>query len=296
MSKLLEFQEHLVKLKKIVAVVGEGLSALSGLEISWGSQGLWKNFNMIDLATPDAFHIDPGLVWQYYSWRRANALKAKPNRGHKALRQLLKLDGVDFLTITQTIDGLSSRSGHNRQKLLELHGSLFDLKCTSFMCNYVERDNFEHPLTAALQETEEYVKPSEVSPNASPTFTPVKEIDPKDLPQCPICRDGLLLRPGVVWFGESLPLRSIGCADSFLETGNVPDLVLVIGTSGTAYPANSYVDRVKLKGGKVAVFNTDIDEEVSQGNVPGTWGFKGDAAQWLPIALRPLIGELERIE
>lgn len=315
MSKhLAEFQEHLLKSKKIVALVGAGLSVSSGLPTFRGSQGLWKNYNQIDLATPDAFYVDPGLVWQFYSWRRYGALKAIPNRGHLALSKLSKMSkncktnddeteklDIEYATITQNVDGLLTRSGHCKLNLFEMHGSLFDLKCTSFVCNYVDRNNFKHPLTPALKNSEyEYDLKSRKRKNEihdedvtlSPQFTPVKEIPEEDLPQCPICKDGSLLRPGVVWFGESLPLRIIDQIDNYIELDAPVDLILVIGTSGTVYPANSYVDRIKLKGGKVAVFNTDIEPEVLNGKIESTWGFKGDAAELLPMALEPLIGEI----
>lgn len=325
-SQLAEFQEHLRQSKRIVALVGAGLSVSSGLPTFRGSQGLWKNFNMIDLATPDAFYIDPGLVWQFYSWRRINALKALPNKGHVALSKLSKLSGhtvdnrkFEYITITQNVDGLLSRSGHLKENLYEIHGSLFALKCTSFMCNYVDRDNFQNPLTTALADTEYEYRPKVRADNGqelptisltleetcpsnhgeslstftSPHFNPVKEIPESELPQCPVCRDGSLLRPDIVWFGESLPLRMIDQIDNFIELDDNVDLVLVIGTSGTVYPANSYVDRIKLKGGKVAIFNTDIDSEVVAGNVKDTWGFLGDAAELLPIALEPLIGDID---
>lgn len=310
MSKqLVEFQDHLRQSKKIVALVGAGLSVSSGLPTFRGSQGLWKNFNMIDLATPDAFYIDPGLVWQFYSWRRINALKARPNNGHKALAKLAKLSeenhNFQFITITQNVDGLLIRAGHPKNSLYEIHGSLFDLKCTSFMCNYVEHDNFNNPLTPALNDTEyefnntnrkrklldETTAKTDDDKLLSPQFTPIKQISESDLPQCPVCDDGSLLRPGVVWFGESLPLKVIDSIDNFIESDFI-DLILVIGTSGTVYPANSYVERVKLKGGKVAIFNTDIEESILAGKEEGVWGFKGDAAELLPLALKPLIGEL----
>ena len=100
------------------------------------------------------------------------------------------------------------------------------------------------------------------------------------------------MRPGVVWFGESLPLNLITEIDSFVELDPSVDLILVIGTSGTVYPANTYVERVRLKGGKVAIFNTDIEDNILNGKVEDTWGFKGDAAELLPIALKPLIGDI----
>lgn len=282
---LAEFQAHLASLKRILALVGAGLSALSGLPTFRGSQGLWKNFNMIDLATPDSFYIDPGLVWQFYSWRRQVALHAQPNRGHYALAKLSHTHS-DFITITQNVDGLLTRAHHDPDRLLELHGSLFELRCTGFTCNYVEKDNFKHPLTPQLAGTEQET----VATEGSPQFTPVKLLAERELPLCPVC--GELLRPGVVWFGELLPMMAIDKIDNFLQQGKV-DLILVVGTSGTVYPANSYVERVRLQGGKVAIFNTDIEPAVLAGKVPQTWGFLGDAAEMLPTALRTVIGDVE---
>lgn len=301
-SHLAEFQECLRTSTRIVALVGAGLSASLGLATFRGSQGLWKNFNMIDLATPDAFYIDPGLVWQFYLWRRHQLLIAQPNAGHVALARLSRLASKRTLTITQNVDGLLARAGHDPRTLHEIHGSLFELRCTSFTCTHVERDNDEDPLTPALAVEEEYVTrsgatpekesdldPERDTPSTSPQFSPTKELGVDELPQCPVCLS--LMRPGVVWFGESLPLRVLDRIDTFLEAGPV-DLILVIGTSGTVYPANSYVDLVRQRGGSVAIFNTDIDAAVLQGKVPKTWGFQGDAAEWIPRALGPAIADV----
>lgn len=277
-----EFQECLRNLKRIVALVGAGLSASSGLPVFRGSQGLWKNFNMIDLATPDAFYIDPGLVWQFYAWRRHVALQAQPNAGHKALAALSHDKSREFLTITQNVDGLLARAGHRQRQLYEIHGSLFELRCTSFTCTHREK-NYEDPLTEALAQEEEFDREADMDTGKLPQFTPTKELLGEELPLCPVC--GTLMRPGVVWFGESLPLRALDGIDNFLESGPV-DLILVIGTSGTVYPANGYVERVRQLGGKVAIFNTDIEAEVLAGQVADTWGFQGDAAVTLPEMLQ----------
>lgn len=285
MSQLLEFQECFRNAKRIVALVGAGLSASSGLPTFRGSQGLWKNFNMIDLATPDAFYADPGLVWQFYSWRRHQALQAQPNAGHFALAKLSNDSEKDFITISQNVDGLLTRAGHCKDKLHEIHGSLFELRCTSFTCTYYERRNFTDPLTKALTTDdgdESFQLLDSVEADEDSSFTAPKPLAIDDLPKCPVC--DTLMRPGVVWFGESLSLRTLDGIDEFLQAGPV-DLILVIGTSGTVYPANSYVDMVKRRGGAVAVFNTDIDQEILDGSVEKTWGFLGDAAEWLPIAL-----------
>lgn len=315
-SDLESFHDYLLQANNILAVVGAGLSASSGLSTSRGAGGIWRNFSPIDLATPDAFHFDPGLVWQFYSARRYNALKAKPNRGHYALAELSKRRNGKFLTLTQNVDGLSTRAGHDKDTLLELHGSLFTLKCTNFFCNYIDQDNRQHPLTPALEgsedefpkkrklndqndkeESRKRAKTDDVlertkshtsiaSTGSSPDIKPVQSIPEKDLPHCPECKEGLL-RPGVVWFGESLPLKAVDTADEFLINNKI-DLVLVIGTSGTVWPAMGYVERVQKRGGKVAVFNTEIDME--QIKKDKNWGFIGDASKWLPIALEPIIG------
>lgn len=281
MSQLLEFQECFRKATRIVALVGTGLSASSGLPTFRGSQGLWKNFNMIDLATPDAFYIDPGLVWQFYSWRRHQALRAQPNSGHMALAKLSHNLEKDFITITQNVDGLLTRAGHAKDNLHEIHGSLFELRCTSFTCTYFERNNFKDPLTNSLRvDDDPFV--SDADELEQPSFAAPKALSLADLPKCPVCET--LMRPGVVWFGESLSLRTLDDIDIFLQAGPV-DLILVIGTSGTVYPANSYVDMVRSRGGAVAIFNTDIEREILEGRVANTWGFLGDAAEWLPKAL-----------
>jgi NAD-dependent deacetylase sirtuin 5 len=101
---LASFQEHLQKSTRILALLGAGLSAASGLPTFRGAGGMWKNHVSTDLATPEAFSEDPGLVWQFYSYRRHMALQAKPNPAHFALAELArKKEG--FLTLSQNVDG-----------------------------------------------------------------------------------------------------------------------------------------------------------------------------------------------
>ncbi|KAK9247772.1 DHS-like NAD/FAD-binding domain-containing protein [Lipomyces tetrasporus] len=287
-TSLASFHAYLRSSKRILALVGAGLSASSGLPTFRGTGGLWRNHDAMELATPEAFSNDPSLVWQFYSARRAAALRAMPNKAHYALAELAKCM-PEFLTLTQNVDGLSTRANHPTNQLLHLHGSLFSLKCTSFYCDFQEDNNYTHPLTPALA-------------IASEVSAPYTHIQQADLPHCPKCNTGLL-RPGVVWFGESLPWHVVQAADDFISSGKV-DLILVIGTSGTVYPAAGYVDRIRMQGGKVAVFNIDIDESDSEDELSETestgsyanrtkWTFEGDAADWVPIALEPLVGHIE---
>lgn len=256
-----------------LTAVGAGLSATSGLPTFRGTGGLWKDFDAMDLATPEAFLADPSLVWQFYAARRSAALKAKPNSGHYALAELAKRHGGRFLALTQNVDGLSARANHPQESLLHLHGDLFTLKCTSFLCSYKEENNFDNPLTPALADCD--IKDE------------VKNIPVSDLPTCPSCKTGLL-RPGVVWFGEPLPLSVVTKAEEFI-TSNEVDLILVIGTSGLVWPAAGYIQQVAMRGGKVAVFNIEPPETEE---IDG-WVFTGDAAEWLPKALEPIIGKVK---
>ena len=98
------FGEHLTRSTRILALLGAGLSASSGLPTFRGAGGLWRNHDAVALATPEAFDEDPALVWQFYSYRRHMALNANPNKAHYALAELAKKN-KHFLTLSQNVDG-----------------------------------------------------------------------------------------------------------------------------------------------------------------------------------------------
>lgn len=101
---LADFHTHVKSSKRILALLGAGLSASSGLPTFRGAGGLWRTHDAIELATPEAFDEHPGLVWQFYNYRRHMALKAKPNAAHYALSELArKVEG--FKTLSQNVDG-----------------------------------------------------------------------------------------------------------------------------------------------------------------------------------------------
>lgn len=144
------FAAHLLKSKRIVAVLGAGLSASSGLPTFRGAGGLWRNYDATVLATPNAFRNDPGLVWQFYSYRRHMAMNAKPNPAHYALAELSRRN-PQFLTLSQNVDNLSPRAGHPEEQLKLLHGNLFDVKCwDERRCGYVQKGNMADPIVPAL--------------------------------------------------------------------------------------------------------------------------------------------------
>lgn len=98
------FSEYLKGCNRILALLGAGLSASSGLPTFRGAGGLWRSYEAEDLATPEAFEANPDLVWQFYSYRRHMALKAKPNPAHYALAELAKRK-KDFIALSQNVDG-----------------------------------------------------------------------------------------------------------------------------------------------------------------------------------------------
>jgi NAD-dependent deacetylase len=150
--------------------------------------GLWARHRPEDLATPEAFERNPGMVWAWYRMRREAALAAEPNPAHVALARLETLV-PRFTLITQNVDGLHRRAGS--RNVVELHGDLTRSRCS--------REG------AVVERWEE----------------PAEGGEP---PRCERC--GAYLRPDVVWFGEQLPEQALHLAwgavydcDVFLTVG-----------------------------------------------------------------------------
>lgn len=268
----ISFARHLHTSTRILALLGAGLSAASGIPTFRGAGGFWRNHDATKLATPEAFHKDPSLIWQFYEERRQKALEAKPNKAHLVLTELAKAK-PGFLAITQNIDGLSERAGMKAENLVVMHGSLHEIKCSGVKCDY-----------GAKMEDDEIRKMVE---NAAPGF-------PKDkLPRCPECSS--LLRPAVVWFGEPIPESSRDRIHDWLDEVSKVDLMLVIGTSAVVYPAAAYIHAARVQGARIAVFNMEPPSEQDQEN-PVTrlrdedWFFQGDASEILPDVLKETIG------
>lgn len=111
--------------KKIVVFTGAGISAESGLKTFRDSGGLWEEYKIEDVATPEAWERDPELVLTFYNIRLRQVINAKPNAAHYAIVELEKK--YDVQIITQNIDDLHERAGS--KKVLHLHGEI--TKCRS---------------------------------------------------------------------------------------------------------------------------------------------------------------------
>ena len=123
-------------MKNIVVFTGAGISAESGLGTFRDSGGLWDEYKIEEVASPEAFQSNPKLVLDFYNLRRRQPLKTKPNQAHHALNRLRTKFNLSI--ITQNIDDLHERSGS--ENVLHLHGKLresknFRLLCFSFVRN-----------------------------------------------------------------------------------------------------------------------------------------------------------------
>ena len=112
--------------KKIVVFTGAGISAESGLKTFRDSGGLWEEYNVMDVATPEAWQKDPALVLEFYNKRRKQVIESEPNEAHYALVKLEKK--YDVHIITQNIDNLHERAGS--KKVLHLHGEIVKSRST----------------------------------------------------------------------------------------------------------------------------------------------------------------------
>ncbi|MDT8323174.1 MAG: NAD-dependent deacylase [Bacteroidota bacterium] len=206
--------EHMLSTARhCVVLTGAGVSAESGVPTFRSAGGLWKNHNPQDLATPEAFSADPALVWSWYSWRRRTVRGVDPNPGHYALAEAATL--FPRLTlITQNVDNLHQRAGSTG--VLELHGNIEHCRCSRCTAPY-------HGDRAPPTDEVQY------------------------------CACGGPLRPGVVWFGEGLPMDMLDAAQ---QAARNCDLFLSVGTSALVYPAAMLPLLARQAGAYVVEINT----------------------------------------
>jgi NAD-dependent deacetylase len=232
--------------KHLVVLTGAGVSAESGIATFRDAlTGLWENYDAETLASEDGFLADPALVWGWYEWRRNKVLQSNPNPAHVAIAKLATAV-PKFTLVTQNVDDLHERAGS--QNVLHLHGSLHHPRCLN--CN----TPYELPVESTQQEVQ--LKESRIEP-----------------PKCLLC-DGDI-RPGVVWFGESLPVDSW---EDSVEACEQCDVMLIVGTSAAVYPAAS-LPHIANKNGATVV---QVNPMVTSFNAIATYNFHGKAGEILP--------------
>lgn len=204
----------------VTACTGAGMSAESGVPtFRDGESGLWSRYDFAELATPAAWERDPALVWAWYRWRAREVSAAQPNPGHIALAAIGSQRHV--AVVTQNVDDLHERAGSSR--VSHLHGSLFAPRCKHCGTPYL---GAMEPVTG----TELRCPP----------------------PTCMHCLSEI--RPGIVWFGEPLPMDTWRAAEAAVLGS---DIVLVIGTSSLVHPAASLPESALAHGIPVIEINPD---------------------------------------
>ena len=178
-------------MKKIVVFTGAGISAESGLKTFRDADGLWAEYRIEDVCTPEALARNRALVVEFYNMRRRELAKCEPNAAHRAVADLEQWFDVEV--VTQNVDDLHERAGSSR--ITHLHGELGKLR------------SMRNPdLIVDLEGTEQGLE------DRGP--------------------DGALLRPHIVFFGESVPMFDRAC-----EIAATADIMVVVGTSLAVYPA-----------------------------------------------------------
>jgi len=124
---------------KIVVLTGAGISAESGIKTFRETGGLWENYKIEDVATPEGFYANPELVYAFYNERRKQAKACEPNRGHHALVELESMFDGDFTLITQNVDDLHEKAG--TKNLIHMHGELFKTRCVECSAVYTWHDD-----------------------------------------------------------------------------------------------------------------------------------------------------------
>ncbi|QBJ97857.1 NAD-dependent deacylase [Rhodococcus sp. ABRD24] len=236
--------------RRVVVFSGAGMSAESGVPTFRDAQtGLWERFDPTELATPEAWDRDSALVWAWYQWRTGLVRRVAPHAGHRAVAEWA--DRTRMTVVTQNVDDLHERAGSPTHTVAHLHGSLFAPRCRDCGAPF----------------------PSDGGVDVEPT-------GPLSPPECSSCRGQV--RPGVVWFGESLPDDAWTRATAAAEDC---DLMVVVGTSAMVYPAAGLPLRAARTGAAIVEINpeaTGLSEHVHH-----TW--RTTAAVGLP-ALVAAIG------
>ena len=224
---------------RMTVLTGAGVSAASGVPTFRGADGLWKNFRPETLATAEAFGRDPKLVWEWYAWRRGLIAACEPNPAHRVLAEWSK-HFPNFRLITQNVDGLHERAGTSH--IIRLHGSIWEVSCWRACANSPKRWRDETLSFAELP------------------------------PKCPDC--GGMVRPGVVWFGETLESDVVQQASEATEC----DVFIIVGTSAIVYPAAGFITAARQNG----AFTVEINPEATAATRTVDLALTGVAEELLP--------------
>lgn len=216
-----------MRYRQIVVLTGAGISAESGIRTFRDQNGLWEDHRIEDVASPEGFQRNPGLVYEFYNLRRQQLLDPalEPNAAHLMLAEFeaehLRRGGR-FTLITQNVDNLHQRAGSRH--VIPMHGQLQSALC--------QLSGLSHTWIGDLTAAD----------------------------RCCCCPTPQPLRPDIVWFGE-VPYQLDQCFDAL----SAADLFVSIGTSGKVYPAAGFMDVAQQAGAVTVELNleptrSDVDQ------------------------------------
>ncbi len=229
---------------KIVVFTGAGVSADSGISTFRDADGLWANYRIEDVCTPEALVRNRAQVIEFYNIRRRELFAVEPNSAHRAIAELER--HFDVEVVTQNVDNLHERAGSTR--VTHLHGELMKLRSERNPELIVPIEGWEQKMDARAE-------------------------------------DGALLRPHIVFFGESVPMF-----DEATRIAASADVMIVVGTSLAVYPAASLV-RYARAGVPVYVVDPG-NPDVAMIRNPLTH-IKARAAEGMPALAEQLISEFK---
>lgn len=154
-------------MSKIFVLSGAGLSAQSGLKTFRDHDGMWENYDVMEVCSVDGWQKDRQKVTQFYNTRRKDLQDKKPNKMHHFLASLENKYKNDFIHMTQNVDDLCEKAGN--KKVIHLHGTLRDLRCEDCLVTwdigYNEQKNDECPRCASKNVRHNVVMFGEMAPN-----------------------------------------------------------------------------------------------------------------------------------
>ena len=248
----------LTKDARITVLTGAGVSAASGVPTFRGADGLWKNFRPEALATAEAFGRDPKLVWEWYAWRRFRLAACDPNPAHRVLAEW-GIRFPNFKLITQNVDGLHERASASAMAtagqageppIINLHGSIWEVSCWQGCAKSPKRWRDETLSFAEIP------------------------------PLCPHCRGPI--RPGVIWFGETLDPAVVRQAAKAAEC----DVFITVGTSAVVYPAAGFIGAARQHG----AYTVEINPEATPATNTVDLALTGGAEKLLPYIDQQITG------
>ena len=217
---------------KIVFFTGAGMSAESGVPTYRGRGGIWNEYKWEEYACESAFRSNPGLVLDFHELRRIEALKSKPHNGHFIINEIEHVI-KNTKIITQNIDGMHQRA--NSTNVLELHGSLWKMRCENEGTVYEDLDGGKY--------SSRY------------------------------CDCGNILRPDIIWFQDMLKgkviqraISLISSCDLFVSIGTSAVVYPAAGFPRLAKDSGAYCIEINPEKTELSqIYDEVIREKASNG-------------------------------